>query len=318
MLHYKGLKGTYERLIVSDAQVDRQIEALIEQHPRIIPVTDRPSRLDDEVVLDYAGYCDGVQFEGGTAQDQTLVLGSGTFIPGFEDQLVGKQPGDDVLVRVTFPAPYHSEVLAGKEAMFKCKLKAIRQREKYTPDDAFAKEIGGFDSFAALREAMRKGLQAYADRQADEDLKLKLLDQLVLQYDGEITPKQLDGAVDGEIQSLQAQLARQGLTLDAYCQFTGKTKEQLRQDMLPDARKGIVRQRIIAQIVDAEKIEADEASVSAAIQQICRENGMSVEQLSAHLDENAQRAIVQNVVTQKALDALRDSAVIETVEKKAE
>ena len=123
MLHYKGLKGTYERLIVSDAQVDRQIEALIEQHPRIIPVTDRPSRLDDEVVLDYAGYCDGVQFEGGTAQDQTLVLGSGTFIPGFEAQLVGKLPGDSVDVKVTFPTPYHSEVLAGKEAVFKCKIR---------------------------------------------------------------------------------------------------------------------------------------------------------------------------------------------------
>ena len=103
MLNYKGLKGVYERLIVSEAQVDRQVDALLEQHVRVIPVTDRPSRLDDELVLDYAGFCDGVQFEGGTAQNQTLVLGSGTFIPGFEDQLVGKRPG--ITCWCTSPSP---------------------------------------------------------------------------------------------------------------------------------------------------------------------------------------------------------------------
>ena len=112
MAEYKGLKGTLERLTITDAQAQKQIEQLIEQHPRLIPVTDRPSRLDDEVVLDYAGYVDGEQFEGGTAQMQTLVLGSGMFIPGFEDQLVGKRPGDQVDVHVTFPAQYHAPDLA--------------------------------------------------------------------------------------------------------------------------------------------------------------------------------------------------------------
>ena len=315
MLEYKGLKGVYERLAVSDSQVDRQVDALLEQNTRAILVTDRPSREGDELLLDYAGFCDSVQFEGGTAQNQTLVLGSGTFIPGFEAQLVGKLPGDSVDVKVTFPTPYHSEALAGKEAVFKCTIHEIRLRQKYAPDDTFAREVCGFDSFEALHQALRNGLQAYLDRQADEDLKLRLLDQLAEGRDSDIDQARLDEAVEAELGSLKAQLARQGLTLEAYCRFTGKTEAQLREECVPDAKKRVARQEVLNQIIEAEGIVADEDSVAAAIQQICRENNMTLEQLTPHLDEKAEHAIVQNVLTQKALNVLRDNAVIETVER---
>ena len=315
MLEYKGLKGVYERLAVSDSQVDRQVDALLEQNTRAIPVTDRPSREGDELLLDYAGFCDSVQFEGGTAQNQTLVLGSGTFIPGFEAQLVGTLPGDSVDVKVTFPTPYHSEALAGKEAVFKCTIHEIRLRQKYAPDDTFAREVCGFDSFEALHQALRNGLQAYLDRQADEDLKLRLLDQLAEGRDSDIDQARLDEAVEAELGSLKAQLARQGLTLEAYCRFTGKTEAQLREECVPDAKKRVARQEVLNQIIEAEGIVADEDSVAAAIQQICRENNMTLEQLTPHLDEKAEHAIVQNVLTQKALNVLRDNAVIETVER---
>ena len=315
MLEYKGLKGVYERLAVSDSQVDRQVDALLEQNTRAIPVTDRPSREGDELLLDYAGFCDGVQFEGGTAQNQTLVLGSGTFIPGFEAQLVGTLPGDSVDVKVTFPTPYHSEALAGKEAVFKCTIHEIRLRQKYAPDDTFAREVCGFDSFEALHQALRNGLQAYLDRQADEDLKLRLLDQLAEGRDSDIDQARLDEAVEAELGSLKAQLARQGLTLEAYCRFTGKTEAQLREECVPDAKKRVARQEVLNQIIEAEGIVADEDSVAAAIQQICRENNMTLEQLTPHLDEKAEHAIVQNVLTQKALNVLRDNAIIETVER---
>ena len=315
MLEYKGLKGVYERLAVSDSQVDRQVDALLEQKTRAIPVTDRPSREGDELLLDYAGFCDSVQFEGGTAQNQTLVLGSGTFIPGFEAQLVGTLPGDSVDVKVTFPTPYHSEALAGKEAVFKCTIHEIRLRQKYAPDDTFAREVCGFDSFEALHQALRNGLQAYLDRQADEDLKLRLLDQLAEGRDSDIDQARLDEAVEAELGSLKAQLARQGLTLEAYCRFTGKTEAQLREECVPDAKKRVARQEVLNQIIEAEGIVADEDSVAAAIQQICRENNMTLEQLTPHLDEKAEHAIVQNVLTQKALNVLRDNAIIETVER---
>ena len=316
-MNYKGLKGVCERLIVSDAQVDRQVDALLEQHQKVIPVTERPSMPGDELVLDYAGYCDGVQFEGGTAENQSLVLGSGRFIPGFEEQLLGKNPGDEAEVRVTFPKPYHSEALAGREAVFKCRVKAVQQRQKYAPDDAFAREVGGFDSFKALWKALRAGLQAYADRKADEELKLRLLDQVAEGYDGEMTPALLDDAVNAELNSLRGQLSRQGLTMEAYCRFTGRTEEQLREDCVPDAKKRIARQAVLNQIIEEEGIVADEASVAEAIQRICRENNMSPEQLAPHLDETAQQAIVQDILAEKALNVLRDNAVIETVERRA-
>ena len=315
MLNYKGLKGTYERLIVSEASVDRQMDALLAQHTKVIPVTSRASEPGDELILDYAGFCDGVQFEGGTAQNQSLVLGSGTFIPGFEEQLVGTRPGDQVDVRVTFPTPYHSEALAGRDAVFKCTVRAIQQREKYAPDDAFAREVGGFDSFEAMRDALKQGMQAYADQQADADLKLRLLDTLVEAYDGKIDDAQVDDALEAEMQSLRAQLARQRLTLEAYCRFTDKTEDQLRQDRMPDARKRVVRQQVLLGIIEAEGIEASEDDVALEIQKLCRQNNMTPEQLSTRLDDAAQRAIVQNVLADKALECLRQYAEIETVEK---
>ena len=315
MLNYKGLKGTYERLIVSEASVDRQMDALLAQHTKVIPVTSRASEPGDELILDYAGFCNGVQFEGGTAQNQSLVLGSSTFIPGFEEQLVGTRPGDQVDVRVTFPTPYHSEALAGKDTVFKCTVRAIQQREKYAPDDAFAREVGGFDSFDAMRDALRQGMQAYADQQADADLKLRLLDTLVAEYDGKTDDAQVDAALEAEMQSLRAQLARQGLTLEAYCRFTDKTEDQLRKDRLPDARKRVIRQQVLLEIIETEGIEAGEDDVAAEIQKLCRQNSMTPEQLSARLDDAAQRAIVQNVLADKALECLRQYAEIETVEK---
>ena len=315
MLTYRGLHGVLERLIVSEAQVDRQIQQLIEQHPRIIPVADRPSRLDDELVLDYAGYVDGVPFEGGAAERQTLTLGSGAFIPGFEDQLVGYRAGDAVDVRVTFPARYHAPHLAGKEAVFKCKIHEIRVKQKYEPNDGFAREIAGLDSFEALRQRVREGLQAYADGQAEEELRARLLDQAMADFDCAVSPDQLERAVDAQLRSLEAQLQRQRLTLDDYCRFMGKTRDQLREESRPDAERAVRRQQAIAEIAEREHIEADEASVAAAIQDICRQNHMSVEQLSAMLDDAAQSAIVRNVITGKVLDLIRESAVIDTVER---
>ena len=317
MINYKGLHGTLERLIVSDEKVDAQIGQLMDQNPRVIPVTDRLSRAGDQLVLDYAGFCEGEQFEGGTAQRQTLTLGSGTFIPGFEEQLVGKNVGDAVDVSVTFPQQYHAENLAGKPAVFKCLIHEIRMLSRYEDGDAFSREICGLESMEALRAQMRQELQEYADRQAEEELKLRLLDAALEGCDYAVTPEQLEAAADQQMNVLEARLAQQGLTLEAYCRFTGKSPEQLRQECLPDARKGILRQMAIDEIARAEDIEADEVSVVRAIRELARQNNMSVQQLAPHIDDAAQRAIMHNVITAKVLDCLRDYAVVETVEKRA-
>ena len=174
---YRGLKATLNRHIVTDAEIDRQLERLQQQTPRIAVINDRPTRLGDEVVLDYAGFCDGEQFAGGTAEYQTLTLGSGMFIPGFEEQLVDKVPGEEVTVHVTFPESYHAENLAGKAAEFKCKIHEIRVKSTYEMDDTFAKEVGGCETFEQLRAKLGESLQAYTDERGEMDLQDRLLRQ---------------------------------------------------------------------------------------------------------------------------------------------
>ena len=163
---YKGLKATKEVHTVTDTEVARQLQRLQQQCPRIASVTDRAAQLGDELVLDYAGFCDGEQFAGGTAEKQTLVLGSGMFIPGFEEQLVDKVPGEKVTVKVTFPTEYHAPELAGKEAEFRCTIHEIRIKSTYDLDDTFAKEVGQCETLEEMREKMRQSLQAYADEQS--------------------------------------------------------------------------------------------------------------------------------------------------------
>ena len=317
MLNYKGLKGTLERMRVTAAQVEKQIDLLLDQHMKTTVITDRPSQSGDELVLDYAGTIDGVAFEGGSAQNQTLVLGSGMFIPGFEEQLLGKSAGDQADVRVSFPANYHVSTLAGQPAVFHCTIRAIRIREKYRADDTFAREVFHLDSFSSLEKALRDQLQSYIDRKADEELKNDLLDQVCANARLSATDEQIARAVDREMKSLEGQLARQKLTLAAYAQFTGKTVEQLREDYLPDAKKNLLRQQVIAEIAQIEKIEADEQSVADAITALCRENGMTIDQLQPYMTDEFQAAIVRSVITDKVLSLIQENAEITVVDKDA-
>ena len=315
MLNYKGLKAELEHLRVSEAQIDQQIDALIEQRPRIIEVTGRKTQLDDEIVLDYAGECNGEFFEGGTAEKQTLVLGSGMFIPGFEEQLVGKEIGDKVDVTVTFPEVYHAPNLAGKPAVFHCTIHGIRLKSKYQKDDEFAREVGGCDTFEAFRQEMCDALQAYVDRKAEDDLKDNLLTQVCATCDFEVSEEQLSAALDEQIAILEATLGRQGLNLELYCQFTGKSKEELREEYSAEARNSAIREQVINEIAQIENIFADEDSMTEAVAALCRENNVTAEELQPYFDDNFQKAIAKSVVTDKVLQLIRDHAEITVVEK---
>ena len=315
MLNYKGLKAELEHLKVTEAQIDQQIDALIEQRPKIVEVTGRKTQLDDEIILDYAGECEGEFFQGGTAEKQTLVLGSGMFIPGFEEQLVGKNIGDKVDVTVTFPEVYHAENLAGKPAVFHCTIHGIRLKSKYKKDDEFAREIGGCESFEAMRKGISDALQAYIDRQAEDELKDKLLSQVCASCDFTVSDEQLSAAQDEQIAILEATLGRQGLNLDLYCQFTGKTREELREEYAAEARNSAVREQVIAEIAQIENIFADEDSMTEAVAQLCQENNITAEELQPYFDDKLQQAIAKSVVTDKVLQLIRDNAEITVVEK---
>ena len=310
---YKGLKAQLDRHIITDAEVDRQIQRLHQQNPRIAVIKDRATQHGDEVVLDYAGYCDGVQFEGGTAQNQTLVLGSGMFIPGFEDQLIDKVPEEPVLVEVTFPEQYHSEALAGKKAEFHCTIHEIRVKTPYELDDVFAQEVGGCYTFEEMKEALRKSLQDYTDERGEMDLQDRLLRQAAATLDYTVDKDELETAVNEQLQNMEAQLAQQGLNMEMYCAFMKTTKEDLRKDAYPAAEAAMRNHAAIDKIVELEKLEATQEELGKAIAVIARNNGITVEDLKDYYDEEFEKAVMRSVLTGKVMALIRDAAIVTEV-----
>ena len=310
---YKGLSAQLNRHIVTDAEIDRQIEKLQQSNPRIAMVQDRPTQAGDEIVLDYAGFCDGQQFAGGTAENQTLVLGSGMFIPGFEEQLLDKMPGEQVTVKVTFPEVYHSDELAGKEAEFRCTIHAIRVKTHYELDDVFAQEVGGCYTFEEMRQEMLKSLQAYTDQRGEMDLQDQLLRQAAESLDFTPTQEQLEEAVAEQMRNLEAQLAQQGLNLDMYCSFLSTTPDALKADMLPSAQVALRNQAAVDEIVKLEKLEATTQEIGEAVAMICRQNNMTVEQLKPHYNAEFEQAVIKSVLTSKVMRLIRDAADVAVV-----
>ena len=311
---YRGLQAKLDRHIVTDAEIDRQLERLQQQTPRIAVINDRPTRLGDEVVLDYAGFCDGEQFAGGTAEYQTLTLGSGMFIPGFEEQLVDKVPGEEVTVKVTFPESYHAENLAGKAAEFKCKIHEIRVKSTYEMDDTFAKEVGGCETFEQLRAKLGESLQAYTDERGEMDLQDRLLRQAAESLDFTPSESQIKLELDEQIQNLSAQLNQQGLTLEMYCRFMNTTEEKLREDARANAEISVRIQATIEQIVSLENLSADKEDIAQAMALVCRQNNMTMEQLKPYYDAEFEAALTRSVLTSKVMKLIRDAAEITVTE----
>ena len=307
---YKGLQAAYSRHIVTEDEVNRNMERLRQQNPRIAVVTDRPTENGDEIVLDYAGFCGDEQFAGGTAENQTLVLGSGMFIPGFEEQLLDKVPGEEVTVKVTFPAQYHSDALAGKEARFECKIKEIRVKTEYELDDTFAQEVGKCENFAQMQQKMQESLQQYADQHGEMDLQDTLLRKAADTLEIQISEKMLQDAAQEQLQNLKAQLAQQGLSIEMYCQFMNTTEEKLLEEAKPAAENAIRCRAAIDEVVQLEGLEATQEEIGNALAVIARHNNVTVDDLKAQYDAAFEQAVVNSVLTGKVMKLIRDHAVI--------
>ncbi len=307
---YRGLKATLDRHIVTPEEIEHNLVRLQQQNFRIAEILDRATENGDEVVLDYAGYCDGVQFAGGTAENQTLVLGSGMFIPGFEEQLLDKVPEEKVVVKVTFPEQYHAPELAGKEAEFHCTIHAIRVKTPYELDDTFAKEVGQCQTIDEMRQKLGESLQAYVDERGEMDLQDRLLRQAAETLNFNPTDAQVEAELDNLQQNMEAQLAQQGLNLDAYCQFMNTTKEQLREDGRAEAVASIRVKAAIEQIVDLEGLEATKEEIAEAYGLICRQNGITLEELKPHIDAEFEYAVTQSVLRTKVMALVRNAAEI--------
>ena len=235
------------------------------------------------------------------------------FIPGFEEQLVGKAIEEPALVQVTFPEVYHSEALAGKAAEFHCTIHEIRVKTPYELDDTFAKEVGGCESLEQMRQQLHQNMQAYTNERGEMDLQDRLLRQAAATLDYTVDPQELEKAVTEQLANLEAQLAQQGLNLQMYCAFMKTTEEDLRKDAYPAAEAALRNHAAVQKIVELENLEATQDEISKALALICRQNKLTMEQLKDYYDAEFEAAVMKSVLTSKVMGLIREAADITVV-----
>lgn len=308
---YKGL--TVEKTQpqqVTDADVDAEIQRLRERNARYIEVTDRPVQEGDEVNLDYCGKIDGVAFEGGTAQKQTLVIGSHTFIPGFEEQIVGMNLEETKDIQVTFPEDYHAEDLKGKNAVFTCTVHGISVKQLPEVDDEFAKDASEFSTMEEFKADIRKTLQAKNDKLAADQDESKLVETIVENAKMEIPDVMIEEQIDDYVQDFRYQLSYQGLSLENYFKYTNSDLQQLRSNYRERAQKAVRTRLVFEEIVKAEKIKATSKKVDAKIKQYAETIGKSFDEVKAGLQEQEKYYFENQVITEALMELIKSQNTI--------
>ncbi len=308
---YKGMTADKKVDAVTDEEVDSEIEKIRRRNARTVEVTDRAAQLEDTVTIDYSGSVDGVKFEGGTAEQQPLKLGSGQFIPGFEDQIVGKNIGDEFDVNVTFPEEYGAADLAGKAAVFACKLHKIEYDELPELDDEFAKDVSDFDTFDAYKADMKAKIEERHEKIASNITEEQIMDHLIAATDIEIPAPMIDAEVANELRSYENRLAQQGIGLDMYLQYTGTTIDQLKESARPQAEKQVKLRAILEAIAKAEKFEATEEDLEKEYSDIASAYQMEVEKVKAAIRAEDLSA---DIKVKKAADLVKETAVITVID----
>ncbi|MBE5897242.1 MAG: trigger factor [Lachnospiraceae bacterium] len=310
---YKGVSVTKADTKVTATEVKAEADREREASARKVKV-EKALKNGDTAVIDFVGSIDGVEFEGGAGEDYPLELGSGSFIPGFEDQLVGKKVGDDVDVNVTFPAEYQAAELAGKDALFKVTIKDATRKELPKLDDAFA-EDKGFDSVDDYKADLKKKLE---ERKAEEGRRLQedeAMEKIIEDAQMDIPEAMIDNQVNSMLNDMSNQLMQSGLSMEQYMQFTGMTMDKFKEQVRPDAVKRIQGSLVLEAIVKAEKIEASDADVDAEIEKMATAYGMDVEQLKKTVSDSDRENIKADLASQKALDFIMDN--VKTTAKKS-
>jgi len=296
---YTGLEVKKPTVRTTEKEVDAEIERTRERNGRLITVEDRASENGDTVNIDYEGSVDGVLFDGGSAKGFDLKLGSGQFIPGFEDQLVGHNAGEDVDVNVTFPEEYHAEDLKGKAALFKVKINAIKTLELPELDDEFAKDVSEFDTFADYKADVKKKLQESNKAKAKREFENKVLDVVCDNTTIDIPEEMIMTTVENNIRDMAMQLQYQGMSLEMYMQYTGMTIDSLREQMKPDAEKKTKMSLILEKIAKVENIEVTDKDVEKEIKDIAEKNNMEVDEVKKYINP---ADIKESKIVEKTID----------------
>jgi trigger factor len=304
---YKGMEAARADVTVTDEAVDAEIKKALEGQARETEVTDRAAEMGDEVVFDFDGYVDGVAFAGGKSENYELKLGSGAFIPGFEEQIAGKNIGENFDVNVTFPADYHAEELAGKEAVFKCLIHAIKVRELPELDDEFVKDVSEFDTVDEYRADVKAKLQAEADKAEDANVDAQLMDKLVEMMEAEIPEVMFTNEVENMMRDYETRLRYQGLDMEMFMKYTGQTADDLKAQFRPQAEKQVKTRLALEAVAAAEAFEATAEEIDAEYTKIAEAYNVKVEDVRAQIDD---AAIAADLVVGKAAQLIRDTAVV--------
>ena len=315
---YKGIEIPKVEYKVEEKDIEHELGHMQEHNSRLITVDDRALENGDIATIDFEGFVDGVAFDGGKAEGHELEIGSGSFIPGFEDQLVGMKIDEEREIKVTFPKEYFSKDLAGKEAMFKVKLHEIKRKELPKLDDEFAKDVSEFDTLAELKASIKEKIE----KNNEQRQKYETEDLAIKAVCGDVKVDIPSGMVEFEVENMmkdcEQRLSYQGLNLDQYLKMIGKTEEEMKKEYEPQAIEAIKSRLVLEAIIKAEKIEASEDEIKAKMEEMAKNYGKKVEEISEN--ENLKRYLKEGIESEKALEFIVSNAkfTAKKAEKKAE
>ncbi|MDO0490709.1 trigger factor [Clostridioides difficile] len=308
--NYKGIEIAKVENTVSDENVDAKLQEMVEKNARLVSVEDKALEDGDTAIIDFEGFENGVAFDGGKGENYNLVIGSNTFIPGFEEQLVGKKAGEEVEVNVTFPEEYHSQDLAGKPVVFNVKINDVKVKELSALDDEFAKDTSEFDSLDELKADVRAKLEEEAKNRADAETRNSVVEKVAENTEIEIPEVMIQHQIDNMLNELNYQLQYQGFGLQQLLEMTGRTMEELREERKEDAKKLVKSSLVVEAITKAEGIEATEEEFKAELEKMASAYNMEVEKIEASLRDADKEDIKGQIKIRKTIDLLVDNATI--------
>ena len=306
---YKGIEVEKKEAEVSEEEITAEIDKAREANSRLITIEDRATEDGDTVIIDFDGYVDGKQFEGGYAEDYTLVLGSHSFIDNFEDQLVGKNLGEDVEVNVTFPEEYHVDELKGKPALFKVKIKEIQKKELPELDDDFAQDVSDFDTLDEYKADVEKKILENKENQIKREQEDQIIEKIIENAQMEIPQQMIAAQTRQMTQEFAQRLQSQGLSLEQYMQFTGLTPQKMMEDLEPQALKRIQSRLVLEAVVAAENIEASDEEINKELENMASMYQMEIDKLKELIGDDEKKQIGMDLAVQKAVEFVVKEAV---------
>ncbi|HEX2985527.1 MAG TPA: trigger factor [Caproiciproducens sp.] len=312
---YKGLKATKKPVEVTEDEINDEIKKVQDRNSRMVTVEDRAAQNGDIAVIDFEGSVDGVAFEGGKADNYSLSLGAGQFIPGFEEQIIGHKTGEEFDINVKFPEDYQAKDLAGKSAVFKIKLHEIKTKELPAVDDDFVKDVSEFDTLDKYKEDLKEKLTKSKEAAAQDDVENQLIDQMVEKLQAEIPQAMFENRIDEDIREFAYRLQSQGLDIDTYMKYTGLDKDSIRKQFQPQAERQVKVRLALEKIAQLENIQPSEEEISAEYEKLAKNYEIDADKVKSFIP---QEELVKDIAVEKAINLVRDTAVVTEGKKDAE